>query len=83
MSAPGVNGYCYGWVAGALTGAAYTVVCQPLESMRAQLVTGAKKVRPTFQGSGPYFVRNILIVAFTQLFYEKLAGRPLGTRDHA
>merc|ERR1712046_175339 len=27
------------WCAGALTGAAYTIVCQPLESMRAQIVT--------------------------------------------
>jgi len=68
------------WVAGALTGAVYTIVGQPIESMRAQIVTGAK-VQPTLRGIGPYMVRNILVVAFTQLFYEGFAGRPLGTRS--
>jgi hypothetical protein len=65
------------WLTGALTGAAYTVVCQPIESMRAQLVTG-KALRPTFQGSGPYFMRSVLITAFVQYFYEKLLGHKMG-----
>ena len=63
------------WVAGAATGAAYTVAVYPIEAMRSQLVTG-KPIRPTYQGSGPYFVKMVILGLFVQFFYTALIGPP-------
>lgn len=70
-------------LAGAVTGAAYTVVCYPIETVRTQVVTGVKSPWPTFRGVGPYLGRSVLITVCVQQFYELLLGRPMGEHRNA
>ena len=66
------------FLAGLATGAAYSVICAPIESVRAQLVTGVRPLRPTYRGTLPYFTRCITVTGFLQLFYELFLGRQMG-----
>ena len=69
----------YGAVlSGLCTGAVYTLVVYPIESMRTQLVTGVRPVRPTYRGSGPYLARAALITCFVRSFYECMLGKQTG-----
>jgi hypothetical protein len=55
------------WLAGAITGVTYTLAVYPIESMRTQMVTGVKKMRPNYRGLGSYFIRAVLMVRLRPL----------------
>jgi len=62
------------FLGGAIAGACSTACAFPLDSIRAQLVTG-RPIRPTFRGMGPIMLAQALEAAISLKTYEVAAAK--------